>query len=123
MNRKILGKYLIAGPYIFWMAAFTIIPLCLIFYYGLTDKSGIFTLENILAITTQEHAKALWISLLLSFISTLICLVLAYPLAMILKGMSVSQHSFIVFIFILPMWMNFLLRTDRKSTRLNSSHR
>ena len=111
MNRKILGKYLIAGPYIFWMAAFTIIPLCLIFYYGLTDKSGIFTLENILAITTQEHAKALWISLLLSFISTLICLVLAYPLAMILKGMSVSQHSFIVFIFILPMWMNFLLRT------------
>ncbi|MCI9540692.1 MAG: ABC transporter permease [Lachnospiraceae bacterium] len=111
MNRKILGKYLIAGPYIFWMAAFTIIPLCLIFYYGLTDKSGIFTLENILAIATQEHAKALWISLLLSFISTLICLVLAYPLAMILKGMSVSQHSFIVFIFILPMWMNFLLRT------------
>ena len=111
MNRKSLGKYLIAGPYIFWMAAFTIIPLCLIFYYGLTDKSGIFTLENILAITTQEHAKALWISLLLSFISTLICLVLAYPLAMILKGMSVSQHSFIVFIFILPMWMNFLLRT------------
>lgn len=111
MNRKTFGKYLIAGPYLFWMVAFTVIPLCLILYYGLTDKTGAFTLENILAITTPEHAKALWLSLLLSLASTVICLLLSYPLAMILKGMSVSQNSFIVFIFILPMWMNFLLRT------------
>lgn len=111
MNKKTFGKYLIAGPYLFWMAAFTVIPLCLIFYYGLTDKTGAFTLENVLAITTAEHSRALWISLLLSLASTVICLIMAYPLAMILKGMSVSQHSFIVFIFILPMWMNFLLRT------------
>lgn len=121
MNRKTLGKYLIAGPYLFWMVAFTIIPICMIFYYGLTDKTGTFTLENVMAITTPEHAKALFLALLLSLVSTVICLFLAYPLAMILKGMSVNQSSFIVFIFILPMWMNFLLRTLAWQTLLEKN--
>ena len=66
---------------------------------------------NLARITTPENLKALGLALLLSFISTLICLVLAYPLAMILSERSVNQTSFIVLIFILPMWMNFLLRT------------
>lgn len=121
MNRKTLGKYLIAGPYLFWMVAFTVIPICMVFYYGLTDKTGGFTLENVMAITTPEHAKALGLALLLSLISTIICLLLAYPLAMILKGMSVNQSSFIVFIFILPMWMNFLLRTLAWQTLLEKN--
>lgn len=111
MNRKKLYKYLAAGPYLFWMIAFTVIPLCLVVYYGLTDKTGAFTLQNVLAISTPEHSKALFLALLLSLASTIICLLLAYPLAMILKGMSVNKNSFVVFIFILPMWMNFLLRT------------
>ena len=99
------------APYLFWSIAFIIIPLCMIFYYGLTDRSGAFTLENIVAIASPEHAKALWLSILLSVISTVICLILAYPLAMILTAKNVSHQSFIVLIFILPMWMNFLLRT------------
>ncbi len=111
MNKTFFKKYFISGPYLFWMIAFTIIPICLVIYYGLTDKSGTFTLQNIMSITTPEHFKALWLSLLLSLASTVICLLLAYPLAMILKGLSVNKNSFIVFIFILPMWMNFLLRT------------
>ena len=90
---------------------FVIVPLCMVFYYGLTDKSGAFTLDNILAIATAEHSKALWEALKLSVISTVICLLLAYPLAMILCNMNVNQNSFLVLIFILPMWMNFLLRT------------
>ena len=101
----------LSTPYVLWSVMFIIIPLCMIFYYGLTDKTGAFTLENITAIATAEHAKALWLSLLLSLISTLICFLLAYPLAMILSNMKVNQHSFIILIFILPMWMNFLLRT------------
>ncbi len=106
-----MNKKLLAGPYLIWMAGFIIIPLALIVYYGLTDRSGAFTLANILSIATAEHSKALWLSLGLSFISTLICLILAYPLAMILRNRGVGKGSFIVFIFILPMWMNFLLRT------------
>lgn len=111
----------LSTPYVLWSVMFIIIPLCMIFYYGLTDKTGAFTLENITAIATAEHAKALWLSLLLSLISTLICFLLAYPLAMILSNMKVNQHSFIILIFILPMWMNFLLRTLAWQTLLEKS--
>ena len=75
MNRKLLSL-----PFIFWSAMFVIVPLCMVFYYGLTDKSGAFTFDNILAIATAEHSKALWEALKLSVISTVICLLLAYPL-------------------------------------------
>lgn len=103
------------------MIGFTIIPLALIVFYGLTDKSGAFTLANVLSISTPEHIKALWLSLGLSFVSTIICLVLAYPLAMILRNRNVGSGSFIVFIFILPMWMNFLLRTLAWQTLLEKA--
>lgn len=119
MNKS--AKRLLAGPYIVWMIGFTIIPLLLIVFYGLTDKSGTFTLANILAIGTPEHAKALFLSLGLSLLSTFICLVLAYPLAMILRKKNIGQGSFMVFIFILPMWMNFLLRTLAWQTLLEKN--
>lgn len=116
-----MNKKLMSAPYMVWSIAFIIIPLCMVFFYGLTDKTGRFTLDNILAITTPEHMKALWLSILLSFISTIICLLLAYPLAMILSKMNVRQNSFIVLIFILPMWMNFLLRTLAWQTLLEKT--
>ena len=83
----------------------------MIFYYGLTDNDGKFTWMNLAKITTPENIKALGLALLLAFVSTVICLILAYPLAMILAGRNVNQSSFVVLVFILPMWMNFLLRT------------
>ena len=116
MNKKLLSL-----PFIFWSAMFVIVPLCMVFYYGLTDKTGAFTLDNILAIATAEHSKALWEALKLSVISTVICLLLAYPLAMILCNMNVNQNSFLVLIFILPMWMNFLLRTLAWQTLLEKT--
>lgn len=116
-----MNKKWLSSPYIVWSVAFIIIPLCMIFYYGFTDKTGAFTFENIMAITSHEHMKALWLSLLLSFVSTLICILLAYPLAMILSNMNVNKNSFIVIIFILPMWMNFLLRTLAWQTLLEKT--
>lgn len=116
-----MNKKLLSAPYLLWSIAFIIIPLCMVFYYGLTDKTGAFTLANVLEITTTEHAKALWQAIVFSLISTLICFLLAYPLAMILASMNVSQHSFIVLIFILPMWMNFLLRTMAWQTLLEKT--
>ena len=110
-NKTRKFKRLLAGPYLFWSVSFIIIPLLMIFYYGRTDKDGAFTLLNIANITTPENLKALGLALLLSFVSTVVCLLLAYPLAMILSNLGVNQSSFIVLIFILPMWMNFLLRT------------
>ena len=104
-------KKLLAGPYLFWAVSFIIIPLFMILYYGLTNNDGNFTLMNLAKITTPENLKALGLALLLSFVSTVVCLLLAYPLAMILAGRNVNQTSFVVLVFILPMWMNFLLRT------------
>ncbi len=115
------SKKLLAAPYLFWSAAFIIIPLFMVFYYGFIDQSGHFTMENLLAITSAEHSKALWLSIELSFISTIICFILAYPLAMILSHMSMNQNQFIILIFILPMWMNFLLRTLAWQTLLEKT--
>lgn len=120
-RQKQMNKKMLSLPYLFWCAAFILIPLAMVFYYGFTDKTGAFTLENILAIATPEHFKALMISILLSLIATVVCLLLAYPLAMILARMEVNTHSFIVLIFILPMWMNFLLRTMAWQTLLEKN--
>ena len=121
MNKSQLKKKLLGTPYFIWSIVFILIPLGMVFYYGLTDKTGAFTMENIISITTTEHAKALWLALLLSLIATILCLLLAYPLASILSHMGVNQHSFIVLIFILPMWMNFLLRTMALQTLLEKT--
>ena len=121
MKNSKASRRLLSSPYLAWAAIFIIVPLCMVFYYGFTDKTGAFTVENVTAILSAEHAKALWLSLGLSFISTLICFLLAYPLAMILAHMNVNQNSFIVLIFILPMWMNFLLRTLAWQTLLEKT--
>ncbi len=102
---------MLSGPYTVWMAGFIVIPLFLIVYYGMTTKAGAFTWENITAIASPVNLKALWLSVELSFICTVICLVLSYPLAMILANSKMKNSSLTAFLFILPMWMNALLRT------------
>ena len=103
-------KKLMAGPYLLWMIVFTLVPLLFVFYFGFTDSDGSFTISNITAIADKIHLEALGLSLLLAFLSTAICLLLAYPLALILSKNSSNSRSFVIFIFILPMWINFLLR-------------
>lgn len=98
-------------PYIIWMIGFIIIPLIMIVFYGLTSKGEGFTFDNIALIADPINRKALLLALELSIVSTVICLLLAYPLAMILNKSNMKSNSFIVLIIILPMWMNFLLRT------------
>ncbi|MBR5474015.1 MAG: ABC transporter permease [Lachnospiraceae bacterium] len=105
-NRKML-----TGPYLVWAAGFIILPLFMIVYYGLTNASGAFTFENLFAIVDPIHLKALWRSIYIAFLSTVICLLLAYPLAYILSKYQGSKSGVIIMLFILPMWINFLLRT------------
>ena len=106
-----MSRRYFASPFIVWIAAGTVIPLIMIAYYGFTDRSGAFTIENVVSIMGAEHAQALWLALLLALISTAICFVLAFPLALILKDSRLGTKGFMIFIFVLPMWMNFLLRT------------
>ena len=112
---------LLSLPYLVWMIGFIVIPLALVFVFGLTDRSGAFTLENVISIVERNHLKALKLSVLLSFVSTVICFVLAFPLALILRGKKIGRANFVVFIFILPMWMNFLLRTLAWQTLLEKN--
>ncbi|KAB0578645.1 spermidine/putrescine transport system permease protein [Fusobacterium naviforme] len=121
MNESSVGRKALSLPYIVWMIGFTVIPLLLIFIFGLTDRSGAFTLKNVLSILEKNHMKALLLSLRLSLISTAICLLLAFPLSMVLRGKKLGSASFVVFIFILPMWMNFLLRTLAWQTLLEKN--
>ena len=106
-----MTKRFFSAPFMAFMLCGTLIPACVIAYYGMTDRSGAFTLANLVAIASGEHAKALGLSLLLAFASTVICLLLAFPLGLALKESKLGKKGFMVFVFILPMWMNFLLRT------------
>ena len=108
---KKLGSRLLAGPYLAWMVLFTIIPLCLILYNAFTNTDGNFTLDNITAITDYVNAKPLFLSLSMSLVVTLTCFLLSFPLALVLSKYSRNKNSIIVMVFILPMWMNFMLRT------------
>ena len=103
-------RKLLTGPYLVWAVGFIILPLLMILYYGLTNDSGSFTLDNLLAIADPIHAKALWESVLIALGSTLISLVSAYPLAYILSNMGGNKSGTIIMLFMLPMWINFLLR-------------
>ena len=108
-NRK--TPFVMSSPYLAWAVIFIIVPIGMIFYYGLTDNTGAFSFANIAAITQPEHIKSLVLALELSVISTVICFLLAYPLCMILAGNKMSSEGILTTLFILPMWMNFLLRT------------
>nr|WP_243206738.1 ABC transporter permease [Oribacterium sp. oral taxon 102] len=100
----------LALPYLVWMTGFIVIPLLLVLYYGFTDRNGAFTLANIAEILVWENYRPLYLALGLSAASTLLCLLLAFPLALILRNRKLGKGSFVAFIFILPMWMNSLLR-------------
>lgn len=99
-----------AGPYLIWIIGFIILPMVMILYYAFTNSDGAFTVEYIAAIATETNRKAIFLSLKLGVICTLVCLVLSYPLAMILNNMQIKNQGLVVFIFMLPMWMNFMLR-------------
>lgn len=103
-------RSLFTAPYIVWMIGFTLLPLIMIFWYAFGNGQGGFTVENVLAIFDSIHRKALVTSLVLAAGTTIICLVLAFPLALILKNMNFNKKGFIVLIVVLPMWMNFVLR-------------
>ncbi|MCI8713414.1 MAG: ABC transporter permease [Ruminococcus sp.] len=100
----------LATPYAVWVAGFTMIPLLVIFQYALTSREGAFTLANVMAIFEPVHLKALLFSLEIAVGCTIICILLSYPLVMAMRRLNMGRQGFTLFILILPMWMNFILR-------------
>ncbi|HZX21463.1 MAG TPA: ABC transporter permease [Clostridia bacterium] len=115
-NQKIL-----AYPYIVWLIIFIVVPLVLVLYFSLSFRDGGLTLENYRRFMTPIYGKVLYRSLKLAFISTIFCLVLGYPMAMIIAGTNISKRNLMVLLFVLPMWMNFLLRTYAWMTLLGKN--
>ena len=105
-----LGRQLLAGPYLVWIIGFILLPIVIILYYAFTNTSGAFTWDNIAAIADPVHVKSILLSLKLGFFCTVVWLLLGYPRAIILKSFHFKHQSFVVFLFVLPMWMNFMLR-------------
>lgn len=109
MKKKSFGSRLVAAPYIIWAAIFIIVPLIIMAYFAFTDDSGVFTLANIANI--GKYKKAFAVSILYAVIATVITLLISYPMAYFMTGMKVSAQRMIMIIVMLPMWMNFLIRT------------
>mgnify|MGYP000246524863 CR=1 FL=1 len=105
---KIYDKKL-AYPYFVWMTLFTVVPLLIVVYYAFTDGNGAFTVENLASISGYGSVFAR--SLLLALIATVICLVLAFPIGYFLSRLRVNKQHIMLMLVMLPMWMNFLLRT------------
>ena len=109
MKKNTFGSKLVACPYIVWSAIFIIVPLVIMVYFALTDINGTFTLANIAGI--GKYKKAFALSILYAVIATVITLFLAYPMAYFMTKMKISSQRMIMMIVMLPMWMNFLIRT------------
>lgn len=110
-----------AYPYILWLMVFIVVPLLLVLYFSLTSKGGGFTIENYRRFMEPVYGKVLLRSLNLALISTIFCLVLGYPMAMIIARADLSKRNLLVLLFVLPMWMNFLLRTYAWMTLLGKN--
>ncbi|MFI3325026.1 MAG: ABC transporter permease [Clostridia bacterium] len=100
---------LVAFPYIIWMSVFIAVPLLLVIYYAFVDKSGNFTLENITSLT--QYSTVFVRSILLAALATAICLVIAYPVSWWLSRIKAGKQGIMLMLLMMPMWMNFLLRT------------
>ena len=110
---------LLSAPYTVWMTIFIVLPMLLVAWFAFTDRAGHFTLENILSVGQYSNVflRSIWLGAVATFIS----LVMGYPLAYIISKMSAKRQSVMVMLVMLPMWMNFLLRTYAWMTLLEDN--
>lgn len=105
----------LAYPYALWSLIFIVVPLLLIVYYSFTRKTDdggiLFTLENYRQAFDPLFLKVFTRSFVLAGIATFLCVIIGYPVAYIISKAKISRRDSLILLFILPMWMNFLLRT------------
>lgn len=116
---KSLSRKLVDKPYIVWSVLFIIAPLVMVFYYAFTDTSGAFSLSSINAI--PAYTSTILLSVIYGVIASAICLLIGYPFAYLLTKTKLSTQSMMVLLVMLPMWMNFLIRTYSWMTILGDS--
>ncbi len=110
---------LLSAPYTVWMTVFIVVPMLLVGYFAFTDKAGRFTMENILSV--GQYSNVFLRSIWLGALATAISLGLGYPFAIIIARMGAKRQNVMVMLVMLPMWMNFLLRTYAWMTLLEDN--
>ena len=104
-------KRIAAVPYYVWAVLFVIAPIGYVLYYAFTDKTGAFSgFDNFSIIS--HYSSTFWLSLMLAFIATLICLLIGYPLAFAISRTKPITQKILIMLIMLPMWINFIIRTD-----------
>ena len=117
-----MGRRLYAYPYHLWTFLFTVVPLALIVYFAFTARdTATFTLDNLQQAAQPVYLGVLWHSVWLAGVSTFLCLLIGYPMAMILAKSRVRYRRMLTMLIVVPMWMNFLLRTYAWMTLLEKN--
>ncbi len=114
-----LFKRMTDKPYLLWSVLFIIVPLLMVIYYAFTDKTGAFTVKNFQAL--PDYFSTILLSVLYGIAATAICLVVGYPFAYFLSKHTSRAQRTMVLLVMLPMWMNFLIRTYSLMTILGDS--
>lgn len=103
-------------PYLGWMTAFIVVPMLLVFLYAITDRGNTvltfhFTLNNFLRFFDPVFIKVLWKSLEIAIVTTIICIVIGYPIAYVIANVSERLQNLFILLVTIPMWINMLVRT------------
>ena len=112
MKKITIKRKYLAFPYAIFMLLFVLLPLALIVFYAFTNADGSISLENFInfftdGVTFNSFLDSIWIA----FITTVICCVIGFPVAYILANKKYNRNKTLFLLFLLPMWINFLLRT------------
>ncbi|MBQ8738258.1 MAG: ABC transporter permease [Clostridia bacterium] len=111
MNKKSIIQKAMAAPHIVWAVLFIIAPLLFVVYYAFTDKEGNFTFSNISELAQASYLEIFLRSVCFAFLATVICLIIAYPIAYFMTKTSPKTQKILIMLVMLPQWLNFLIRT------------
>ena len=109
MKKRSVFERFSGSPYILWSALFIVAPLVFVMYFAFTDRSGSFTFENILSLSS--YSETFVMSLGFSLIATTICLIIGFPLAYCMSRTSERTRNILLVLLMLPMWISLLIRT------------
>ena len=111
MTKKSFMQRAAAAPHVVWAVLFIIAPLIFVVYYAFTDKDGAFTFDNIGEMFQASYLEVFLRSLCFAFLATVICLVIAYPIAYFIAKTKPKTQKILIMLVMLPQWLNFLIRT------------
>lgn len=112
MNKKssILQRF-VAAPYTVWSILFIVIPLAMVVYYTFTNSEGVFTTENVEMLFEREYVSIFTRSVAYAFLATVVCFIIAFPLAYFISQTKPRTQKFAIMLTMLPMWTNLVIRT------------